>query len=101
MPDVQPNPSAANVPGAAPPSGGGAASPQGTPAAAPLSTPNKQEGERMAAKLWVSHQAIPMMTRALVALKATTDEGKAILTALRALSQHFGSGQDEELAPAA
>jgi hypothetical protein len=55
----------------------------------------------MAAKLGVTHMVIPLLTKALVALKATSDEGKAILAALRALAGAFGSGQDEELAPAA
>jgi hypothetical protein len=78
---------------AASPSGGSPAS--GSPAAAPLSTPGNKEGEKMAAKLWVSHVAIPMMEKALVVLSSSTDEGKSILKALNALSKDFaGNGQD-------
>lgn len=66
-----------------------------------MMTPQPPEGERESARLDVL-MAVKMLEKSLAAFGSTTDDGKAVLKAIKGLSQAFGQqeGKTEELMPA-
>jgi len=91
----------AGMMGAAP---GGAAAPPtagGGPAASPMTTPQPQEGLQKAARVEVQI-AIKQLQKTLPAFPIESNENKAVMNALRALTNAFGKteSQDRELIPA-
>ena len=96
-----PPPPGAMAPGAgslAPIIGGPEATP---PAPAPMATPEPKEGLRQAAMVNVQ-MAIDLLTQSLPALGSTSDEGDAVLNAVKTLSKRFGKSESKtkELIPA-
>lgn len=96
-----PPPPGAMAPGAgplAPMIGGPEATP---PVPAPMATPEPKEGLRQAAMVNVQ-MAIDLLTQSLPALGSTSDEGDAVLNAVKTLSKRFGKSESKtkELIPA-
>jgi len=94
--------------GGAPPSGAAAAAaPGGAPPAAPgpagspMMTPGPKQGNIAGAKADVQ-VVIKKLTQALQTFQPTSEDGKAIMKAIGALTKHFGEteGKDKELMPA-
>lgn len=70
------------------------------PAGTPASTPQQNEGERMQAHARVQ-MGMSLLEQALVAFGSGSEEGKAVLASLKALSGKFGSDREKgrELIP--
>lgn len=81
------------------PEGGSPA--DGAPAAAPMMTPQEPAGQKEGARVNVL-MAVKILERALADFGATTEEGQAVLSAIKGLAKKFGATQDksEELMPA-
>lgn len=81
------------------PEGGSPA--DGAPAAAPMMTPQEPAGQKEGARVNVL-MAVKMLERALADFGSTSEEGQAVLSAIKGLARKFGETQDksEELMPA-
>ena len=95
-PGGQPPPGA--PPGGAPP-GAGAPAGQASPAAAPMAAPQEKQGKMAAASTNV-HIAMNMLEEALPAFGSESDEGKAVMKALTALSKLAAKRDSSDLVPA-
>lgn len=86
-------------PGAPPPGAGGPG--MGGPTPTPMSTPQPMEGMQKAARVNVQ-MAVKMLQRELPHFELDSDQGKALLSALKTLSSGFGKTEDkdQELIPA-
>jgi hypothetical protein len=62
-----------------------------------MSGPTGKEGQKQQAKLWVAHVALPAMEKALAVLGSQSEEGQAILGALKTLSKAFSSAKSNDL----
>jgi len=90
-------PQIAQMAGGAP--GGQAMSPgAGAPNAAPMSMPTKDDGKAMISRIQVG-LAAKVLERALTGFGIDSEDGKAVLKALSALSK-FGGDSDEPFIPA-
>lgn len=78
-----------NAPPGAPGAGMG-----GGPVSAPMSTPQPNEGEKHAAMSQVQ-MAIDLLEQTLAPFGSETDEGQAILAALKTLSSKFGDKKEK------
>lgn len=69
------------------------------PMAAPMSTPQEPAGTKQGGMVQVT-MALELMSQALPQIGAHTEEGQAVLTALKSLSKLFGQPKQKELIPA-
>ena len=81
------------MPGGAPPVAG--------PAGGPMMTPSRKEGNLAGGKADIQ-VILKKLTQSLQTFAPTTDEGKAVMKAITALTKAFGEteGKDKELMPA-
>lgn len=73
----------------------------GAPSAAPMMTPQEPAGQKQGARVNVL-MAVKILERALADFGSTTEEGEAVLSAIKSLSRKFGKqeSQTQELLPA-
>lgn len=65
-----------------------------SPVSSPMSTPQPNEGEKQGATVHVQ-MASTLLEQSLAAFGSTTDEGQAILSALKILGKKFSSTRDK------
>jgi len=89
--------------GVGPPPGGPGpgATPPGGPTGSPMSQPQQAEGLKTAARVNIT-MAIDILQQSLPAMGAATEEGQAVLNALKTLTKAFGKTETKsrELIPA-
>ena len=73
--------------------GAGMPPPSG-PVSAPMSTPQENEGEKMQAKSQVQ-MAIKLLEQAIAPLGSDSDEGQAVLDAIKKLGGKFGKDKEK------
>jgi hypothetical protein len=73
---------------------GGGAGAQMPPRTSPMSTPQPNEGEKQGASVQVQ-MAMDLLEQTLSAFGSESDEGQAVLTALKSLGGKFGSKREK------